>query len=68
MGTWAASFRSCQQNGSLPAPSPCSPEGFLLLLLFGALYLTGISVALLFAYWTAKTVAHALAFEPPSPS
>ncbi len=34
--------------------------GFLLLLLFGALYLTGISVALLFAYWTAKTVAHAL--------
>jgi hypothetical protein len=34
--------------------------GFLLLLLFGALHLTGISAALLFAYWTAKTVAHAL--------
>ena len=51
-----------------PRAVACSPEGFLLLLLFGALYLTGISVALLFAYWTAKTVGHALAFEPPSPS
>jgi hypothetical protein len=34
--------------------------GFLLLLLFGALHLTGISAALLVAYWTAKIVVHAL--------
>jgi hypothetical protein len=40
--------------------APLLSGGFLLLLLFGALHLTGISAALLFAYWTAKTVAHAL--------
>ena len=34
--------------------------GFLLLLFFGALHLTGISATLLLVYWTAKTVAHAL--------
>ena len=34
--------------------------GFLLLLLFGALHLTGIIATLLVGYWTAKTVAHAL--------
>jgi hypothetical protein len=32
----------------------------MLLLFFGALHLTGISATLLLAYWTAKTVTHAL--------
>jgi hypothetical protein len=54
------SVRSCQQSGSLPAPPPLLSGGFFLLLLFGALHFTGISAALLVAYWTAKTVAHAL--------
>ena len=34
--------------------------GFMMLLFFGALHLTGIIATLLLGYWTAKTVAHAL--------
>jgi hypothetical protein len=42
-----------------PAPALLS-AGFMLLLFFGALHLTGVSAALLLVYWTAKAVAHAL--------
>jgi hypothetical protein len=42
-----------------PVAALLSPD-FMLLLVFGALHLTGIIVTLLVGYWTAKTVAHAL--------
>jgi hypothetical protein len=42
-----------------PAPALLS-AGFMLLLFFGALHLTGVSAALLLVYWTARTVAHTL--------
>jgi hypothetical protein len=43
----------------IPVAALLSP-GFILLLAFGALHLTGISATLLLVYWTAKNVAHTL--------
>jgi hypothetical protein len=43
----------------IPVAALLSP-GFILLLFFGTLHLTGISATLFLTYWTAKTVAHAV--------
>jgi hypothetical protein len=51
--------RSCKAKRKIPVAALLSP-GFILLLVFGALHLMGISATLLLVYWTAKNVAHTL--------